>query len=328
MVRFGIIGTNWITENFLDAAYQVEEFTLTSVYSRSKEKAEKFAGKFKADHTYTDIEAFAKSPEFEAVYIASPNSFHAEQAILLMENGKHVLVEKSIASNSAEVKQMIDTAEKNNVLLMEALKTVHLPNFKAIQDNIGKIGEVRRYFASYCQYSSRYDAYKEGKVLNAFNPQFSNGSLMDIGIYCIYPMVTLFGRPERLTASSLMLDSGVDGQGSVLFDYGSLNGAVMYSKIANSYLPSEIQGENGSIIIDNINTPTHVEIRYKDGSTEDITRPQVENGMFYEAAAFVELVKQGKTESDVCTFERSLETAKLLEEIRRQTGIHFPADEN
>ncbi|WP_053217302.1 Gfo/Idh/MocA family protein [Virgibacillus senegalensis] len=327
MVRFGIIGTNWITEKFLDGAAQVDGFKLTAVYSRKAEKARSFAEKHGAEHTYTDLKEFAASDAFDAVYIASPNSLHAEQAILCMEHGKHVLVEKSIASNSQEVEHMIETARRNGVLLMEALKTVFLPNFQAIQDNLEKIGTVRRYFASYCQYSSRYDAYKEGTVLNAFNPAFSNGSLMDIGVYCIYPMVTLFGSPERITASGLMLDSGVDGQGSAIFDYPDFNGSVMYSKIANSYLPSEIQGEKGSILVDNINTPTHVEIKYKDGSTEDISRPQVENGMFYEAEAFVELIKQGKTESEICTLERSLETARVLEEIRNQTGVHFPADE-
>ncbi|WP_153464339.1 Gfo/Idh/MocA family protein [Sediminibacillus terrae] len=327
MVKFGIIGTNWITEKFLDGAAQVEDFQVTAVYSRTEEKARAFAQKHKAEYTYTDLQAFAASDAFDAVYIASPNSLHAEQAIECMERGKHVMVEKSIASNSREVERMIETAKRNGVLLMEALKTMFLPNFQAVQDNLEKIGTVRRYFASYCQYSSRYDAYKEGTVLNAFNPAFSNGSLMDIGVYCIYPMVTLFGTPERVTASGLMLDSGVDGQGSALFDYPQLNGAVMYSKIADSFLPSEIQGEKGSILVDNINTPTRVKIKYKDGTSEDVSRPQVENGMFYEAAAFVELVKQGKTESDICTFERSLETARVLEEIRKQSGIHFPADE-
>ncbi|QTM98216.1 oxidoreductase [Sediminibacillus dalangtanensis] len=327
MVKFGIIGTNWITEKFLDGAAQVEDFQLTAVYSRTEEKARTFALKHKAEHTYTDLQAFASSDTFDAVYIASPNSLHAEQAIACMEHGKHVMVEKSIASNSREVERMIETAKRNGVLLMEALKTVFLPNFQTVQDNLEKIGPVRRYFASYCQYSSRYDAYKEGTVLNAFNPAFSNGSLMDIGVYCIYPMVTLFGGPERVTASSLMLESGVDGQGSAIFDYPEFNGAVMYSKIADSYLPSEIQGEKGSILVDNINTPTRVEIKYKDGTNEDVSRPQVENGMFYEAEAFVELIKQGKTESDICTLERSLETSRVLEEIRKQSGVHFPADE-
>lgn len=245
-----------------------------------------------------------------------------------MNHGKHVMVEKSMASNTKEVKYMIETAKQNQVLLMEAIKTTHLPNFKAIEENLYKIGKVRRYFASYCQYSSRYDKYKQGEVLNAFKPEFSNGALMDIGIYCIYPMVRLFGRPDLLMANSFMLESGVDGQGSILFGYGEHDAAVLYSKISNSYLPAEIQGENGSIVMDSINEPTRVEIKYKDGSTEDISRKQHENTMYYETEEFIKLIENNQVESAVNTLDNSLATAEILEEARKQTGLVFPADQS
>ncbi|WP_079708703.1 Gfo/Idh/MocA family protein [Paraliobacillus ryukyuensis] len=327
MVRFGIIGTNWITESFIDAASQVEDFQLRTVYSRTQEKAEAFASKFQEDiTTYTDLNAFFSSDQIDAIYIASPNALHAEQAIEAMKNGKHVLVEKPMASNAKEVQAMTDTAKENNVLLLEALKTTFLPNFQTIKDNLHKIGPVRRYFSSYCQYSSRYDAYKEGKVLNAFKPELSNGSMMDIGVYTIYPMVALFGKPNNLSANAYMLDSGVDGQGSITFDYDEMNGAVMYSKITHSFLPSEIQGEDGSIVIDYISRPNKVEICYKDGSVEDITREQNENAMYYEAKAFIEAIKEGKTQSEVNTFELSYDVASVLDEARKQIGLVFPAD--
>lgn len=328
MVRLGVIGTNWITDRFISAASEAGGFELTAVYSRTKETADDFADKYQLKYTYTDLDAFASSAEIDAVYIASPNSLHAGQAILCMDHGKHVLVEKSIASNTKEVRQMIEAAKRNQVLLMEAVKTTFLPNFKAVEENLHKIGPVRRYFASYCQYSSRYDKYKEGIVLNAFNPDYSNGSLMDIGVYCIYPMVKLFGRPHSLQANAFMLDSGVDGQGSILFDYGELDGAVLYSKISNSYLPSEIQGENGSIIMDNISEPTRVEIKYKDGRSEDVTRAQKENTMYYEAREFMELISAGDIESGINTLNQSLVTAEVLEEARRQFGLVFPADQS
>jgi len=327
MVRFGIIGTNWITESFITAAREVEDFELAAVYSRTEDKAKQFADKFSVEVTYTDIEEFFASDQIDAVYIASPNAIHAEQAIQAMNHGKHVIIEKAIASNKAEVKALIEAAQENDVLLMEALKTTFLPNFQAIEENLHKIGPVRRYFASYCQYSSRYDAYKEGNVLNAFKPEFSNGSLMDIGIYCIYPMVALFGKPKQVLANAYMLESGVDGQGSVLFDYGQMNGNVMFSKITNSYLQSEIQGENGSILMDNISQPTKVEIRYKDGTVEDITREQKENTMYYEAKGFIDAINAGQTESTINTFERTFVTASILEEARKQIGLVFPADQ-
>lgn len=326
MIKFGVIGTNWITENLIMAARETEEFALTAVYSRTEERAREFADKHGIPHIFTDLAQMAESPELDAVYIASPNSFHAEQAILLMDRGKHVLCEKPIASNAHELKRMIDAAGRNGVLLMEALKSTLLPNFRAIRENLHKIGPIRRYFASYCQYSSRYDAYKEGKVLNAFNPQFSNGALMDLGVYCLYPLVVLLGKPDRIQANAMMLNSGVDGQGSVLLQYDGFDAAVLYSKISNSYLPAEIQGENGTIWIDRINIPTKVEIRYRDGSVEDLTRPQDKDSMFYEVQEFIDLLKRGATQSSMNSWANSLQTIEIMDEVRRQIGLVFPAD--
>lgn len=326
MIKFAIIGTNWITEEFIKAAKEVPDFSLKAVYSRTEEKAKEFAAKVGAELTFTNLEEMAKSDEIDAVYIASPNSFHAEQAILLMNHGKHVICEKPMASNTKEVQAMIEAAKQNNVVLMEAMKTTLLPNFQAIRKHIHKIGKIRRYFASYCQYSSRYDAYKQGTVLNAFNPKFSNGSLMDLGVYCLYPMVVLFGKPLNVKANSVKLETGVDGEGSVILDYGEMDAVVQYSKISNSYIPAEIQGEEGSIIIDAIHTPQKVEIRYRDGRIEDITETQDHHPMYYEAKEFIELIQNGKQQSEINSHQHSLTTIEIIEKARKQTGIVFPAD--
>ncbi|NIK80401.1 putative dehydrogenase [Paenibacillus castaneae] len=326
MIRFGIIGTNWITEAFIDAALEVEGFSLTAVYSRTKETANEFSAKHGIANIYTDVEEMAASGQIDAVYIASPNSFHAGHAITCMNKGIHVLCEKPIASNTNELRQMIAAAAENGVLLMEALKSTLLPNFKAMQENIHKLGTVRRYFASYCQYSSRYDAYKAGTVLNAFNPIFSNGALMDLGIYCIYPLVALFGKPDVIKATGVMLESGVDGEGSILLQYPHMDAVIMYSKITHSSLPSEIQGELGSIVIDRISDSSKVEIQYRNGSTEDISQPTGSKSMYYEAKEFVELVQAGRTESSVNSFEHSLMTMEIMDEARRQIGLVYPAD--
>lgn len=328
MIRFGVIGTNWITEEFINAANEHPDFKLTAVYSRSQEKAEEFAGKFQANFVFTDLHTMANSDEIDAVYIASPNSHHARQAIVFMNNGKHVLCEKAIASNAVELQAMIDAAKENNVLLMEALKTTLLPNFQIVQENMRKIGKVRRYFSSYCQYSSRYDAYKDGTILNAFKPEFSNGSIMDIGIYCLYPLVALFGKPESVQATGVILESGVDGEGSVLLKYKDMDAVVIFSKITNSSLPTEIQGENGNIVIDQINTPQKVEIHYREGSVENLTQKQENRPMFYEAKEFIELIKTGQFESSINSHENSLIVMNIIDEARKQLGVEFPADKN
>ncbi len=328
MVRFGVIGTNWITEAFIKAASIHQDFELTAVYSRTKDKAEEFAGKFQVKSIYTDLNVLASSNEIDAVYIASPNSLHARQAIIFLKQGKHVICEKPIASNKAELQAMISAAKENHVLLMEALKSPFLPNFQVVRDHLDKIGKVRSFFASYCQYSSRYDAYKEGNILNAFKPEFSNGAIMDIGIYCIYPLVVLFGKPESVQATGYMLESGVDGKGSILLKYKEMDAVVMFSKITNSSLPAEIQGEKGNIIIDKINIPEKVEIQYRNGDTEELTQPQLADTMFYEAREFIELIKKGRVESMINSYENSLTVMEIIDETRKQIGVVFPADQN
>jgi scyllo-inositol 2-dehydrogenase (NADP+) len=328
MVRFGVIGTNWITERLLEAAKQVNGFELTAVYSRSREKAEVFASQYGVTNIFTNLEEMATSKEIDAVYIATPNSNHAEQAILFLQKGKHVLCEKPLAANSNEVEKMIQAAKDHNVLLMEAMISTFLPNFKVIQDHLHKLGPIRKYFASYCQYSSRYDKYKEGIVLNAFNPKFANGSLMDLGIYCLYPLITLLGKPKDVKATAVMLESGVDGEGSVLLEYDDKEAVVMYSKITNSYLPSEIQGENGVMVIDKIHRAEKVEIRYNDGSAEELTVDQPKPHMYYEMQEFINLVKQGKSESEINSFQNSLLTMKVMDNVREKIGLVYPNDKN
>ncbi len=264
--------------------------------------------------------------KLDAVYIASPNALHHDQAVLFLNKKKHVLCEKAFASNSKEVSNMINTAKDNEVILMEAMRLIHLPNFYNVKNNLHKIGKVRRYFGSYCQYSSRYDKYKDGIVLNAFKNELSNGSLMDIGVYCIYPMIQLFGEPKDLAASCYMLDSGVDGQGSVIFKYDEMDGVVMFSKISNSTVPSEIIGEKGSIIIDKINNFSNVKIVYNDGTVEDIGTSQYDNDMYYEIMEFCEMILENNIDKSINKLSVSLKVMTAMDKIRKDIGLVFPAD--
>ncbi|MCY8047109.1 Gfo/Idh/MocA family oxidoreductase [Bacillus haynesii] len=327
MIRFGVVGTNWITDRFLEAARLIEDFQLTAVYSRTGERGREFAEKYGAEAVFTDIGEMAESDVIDAVYIASPNSLHKEQAVTFMKSGKHVLCEKPLASHVKEAEEMIKTAQEHRVTFMEAMKTTFLPNFINIGRNLHKIGKVRRFTASYCQYSSRYDAYRNGTVLNAFNPALSNGSLMDIGVYCVHPAIVLFGKPLEVKANGLILESGTDGEGTVLLKYEEHEAVLMHSKISNSFIPAEIQGEEGSIIIDKIHRPEKIDIRYRDGRVEHLTLPDDKPAMFYETEEFINLIKLGRIESSLNTFERSIDTLAVMDEARKQIGIHFPADQ-
>jgi len=334
-VRFGIVGTNFITDWVIAGAQQDDRFELTAVYSRKQETADEFAAKYGVTHTFTSLEEMVSSSLIDAVYIASPNFLHASQSILCMKYGKHVLCEKPFASNAREAKEMIEASKKFNVTLMEAMKPTLTPNFLAVRRNMSRIGTPRRYFASYCQYSSRYDKFKEGIVLNAFKPELSNGAMMDIGIYTIYPMVVLFGRPEKIDATGIVLSSGADGQGAVNLLYDGLNATVLYSKIANSSLPTEIQGEDGNILLDRINIIGKASfIPRLDAASgkgpqslpEDISIAPDKDEYYYEVAEFIDLVVSKRRESDINSHENSLITLEIIDEVRRQLGVVYPAD--
>lgn len=326
MIRFGVVGTNWITEHLIEASIEVKNFELTAVYSRTNERAKEFSDKYGVLNTFTDLKEMAASPLIDAVYIATPNIYHANQAILFLQNGKHVLCEKPLAANASEVQKMFNSAQEHNVLLMEAMKSTLLPNFKVIQENLYKIGPVRKYFSSYCQYSSRYDKYKEGIILNAFNPLYANGSLMDLGTYCLYPLIVLFGKPEKVKATGIILESGIDGEGSILLQYKDKEAVVMHSKISNSHLPSEIQGEKGSIIIDKLHQAEQIEIRYNDGTIEDLTVEQPHHPMYYEIQEFVDLIGNRKTESEINSYKHSYQTMEIMDEVRRTINLVYPSD--
>ena len=325
-IRFGIIGTNNISDKIVAASRFDKRFVLNAVYSRTQETADAFAAKHNIPNTFISVEEMAQSNLIDAVYIASPNSFHAGQSIVFMQNGKHVLCEKPMASNIGEVREMIDASRKYDVTLMEAMMPTLKPGFKSVMKHLGEIGIVRRYFACYCQYSSRYDQLKEGIILNAFKPELSNGAVVDIGIYTIYPMVVLFGRPSKIDASGLLLSTGVDGQGSVNFTYNNMNATVIYSKIADSYLQTEIQGEQGTIIIDKINNIRNVSLKYRSGEQKDISSQNIIHDYFYEISEFIDLIEAGKRESEINSHENSIITTEIIDEIRRQTGVIFPAD--
>jgi predicted dehydrogenase len=326
-LRFGVIGTNFISDWVIAGGSQDERFRVAAVCSRRQDTADAFADKRHIPHTFTSPEEMAASPLIDAVYIASPNAYHAAQSILFMEHGKHVLCEKAFASNAREVREMIAAARRNKVTLMEAMKTTLTPNFLKAREALGRIGAVRRYVACYCQYSSRYDKFRAGVVLNAFRPELSNGALPDIGVYTIYPMVVLFGRPLSIKASGYKLSSGVDGEGSVVFRYPEMDATVLYSKITDSALPTEIQGEDGNIVLDRINIISKVEIRHRGEKWEDLSCPVEKDEYFYEVKEFIDTVQSGRLESSVNSWENSLITMEIMDEIRKQMDVRYPADE-
>lgn len=325
MFKLAVIGTNWISQQFVEAAIQTKQFCLKAVYSRDIEKARLFGTPYDADTYYDSLEALGQDADIDAVYIASPNSLHAPQAIQMLKAGKHVICEKPMASNYALAQQMFTCAEENNVVLFEAFMSPYTPNFQVLKESLPSIAPLRHATISYCQYSSRYQKYLDGENPNTFNPAFSNGSIMDIGYYCVGSAIELFGEPNSVQASAHVLPSGVDGCGSVTLAYDGFNVNLLHSKVSDSLIPSEFQGEQGSVLVDMIATGRGVERILRGEEKETLTLPQTENHMFYEAEAFAKQLKLGVIDEQMK--QRSLTVAKVLTEVRKQTGVVFPADQ-
>ncbi|MEG0948821.1 MAG: Gfo/Idh/MocA family oxidoreductase [Bacteroidales bacterium] len=327
IIRFGIVGTNFISDWVITGGSQDTRFRAAAVCSRSEETGKTFADKHHIPHIFTSPEEMAASGTIDAVYIASPNALHCPLSLLFMKYGIHVLCEKPLASNLHEADAMMRAARKHKVVLMEAMKPTLTPNFKQVIKNLPRIGKVRNYFSSYCQYSSRYDKFKEGIILNAFRPELSNGALMDIGVYTIYPMVVLFGKPNRIQASGVLLSTGADGCGSVIFEYEDMRAEIIYSKIADSYLPTEIQGEEGTLTLDRINTISTVSYRARGSEApEDLSLIRDKDEYYYEVAAFIDTIVNDERESAINSLTNSRIVMEVLDEIRRQLGVVYPAD--
>ena len=327
-LKIGMIGTNFISDDFCAAAAQVPGAELSAVYSRKQETGDAFAARHGIPQVYTDYDEFLDSG-LDAVYVASPNFAHCAQTLKALNHKKHVLCEKVMAVNEQEVRSMIDCARQNNVVLLEAMRPDFDPAYDLIEQNLPRIGKLRRATFEFCQYSSRYDSFREGIIQNAFNPELGNAAVMDIGVYCIHSLVRLFGAPKNVKAFSTKLSNGFDGSGIVLLEYEDMTAEAVYSKIAVSVNPSVLQGEDGSIMIDYISKPESVSLRLREsardtlagGTIEKLPYTPVKNNMIFEIQEFLKLVE--KKEVDHKYLKYSLGTIRVLDEVRRQTGIRF-----
>ena len=220
---------------------------------------------------------------------------------------------------------MLECAYENKVLFMEAYKTLAMPGYDFLTEAVRNIGQIRSVLFNFCQYSSRYDSYLNGAHVNAFNPQFSGGSLMDLGIYCIYPMVSLFGLPEKYYGNSTLLASGSDCEGSSIFRYKNFTVTLIYSKASDSYISNQIQGEKGTILIDKISSPQKIDVIYRNGQKKTYEN-KCENDMVYEVSEFITCAEKGFMQSNINNHYLSLSVLDIMDGLRKKANIKYPAD--
>lgn len=329
MVRFGIVGTGRISDWVLKGAAQDSRIKVTAVCSRTVEAAEAFVQRntLAAGATiYTSVEEMVADPQVDAVYIGTPNQTHCKYTITALNAGKHVLCEKPLAINAEEGRRMVEAARRSGCLLMEAMISTLNPNFTEAVARMNEIAPVRNYSSYFCQYSSKYEALKRGEVATAFKPGTA-GALRDVGVYTLYPLVALFGRPATVTAKIAKVstpDGDTDVYGTAHLGYDEMDATLTWSKAYDSFQPTEIAGENGNLILDEIHIARKAEIiphaAPTSGQGPKPGRTIINEGLplneyYYEFKEFADLIEAGKTESDSNSLDTSLAVLEIIDKI-------------
>lgn len=322
-VRFCILGTNFISDLFAEAVTAAEGASICAVYSRTQATGQAFADRHGIGKVYTDMDAMLTDASIDAVYIATPNRCHYPMAKRALSAGKHVLCEKPMTECAEQTEELIRLSETVGRVLLEAMRPDFDPAYPVLREALLRIGRIRRVELSFCQYSSRYDRFRRGEVLNAFDPTIGNCALADIGIYPLHMAVSLFGEPSALTGASVFLSNGFEGAGQALLSYPAqgYTVCVSYSKIANGLHPSLVEGEDGSITVDKLTTPSRILLYPRTGGQEELYRADIPNNMVYEIDAFCSMVRGERPWQAYLSLTHR--TMRVYDAIVRNNGI-FP----
>lgn len=327
MIRYGVIGTGWITRSLIEGAAAYPELKLTAVYSRTAERGQAFAADYGTPQVFTDLAAMAASDCLDMVYIASPNACHMAQSRLFLEHGKHVLCEKPLSADPKELAALQHLADERGLLFREAIMLLYQPQFAVLQEAVAAIGKISVAHFKFCQLSSKYEAYCQGETPNIFNPALHAGTLMDLGVYCVYPALLLFGQPQDVTATASFLATGADGAGAALLQYPDKQVVLTYSKIGQGIAPSEIVGDRGTVTVDSISKLENIRLHmYGEEPRLLYGGDDKETLMGREIAAFARAICGDAPLAD--TADRlAMEVSRLMQIIRQKAGIRFPDEE-
>ncbi len=318
-IKWGIIGLGKIANKFATDLATIKDAELVAVASRSQENATNFAEKYNAEKAYNSYEALAKDPEVDAVYIATPHSFHKAHSILCLQHKKAVLCEKPFAMNADEVTEMIAVAKENNVLLMEALWTYFLPNYKYVLDifNSKTFGELKELKADF-GFKPVYNT--EGRLLKK---EVGGGSLLDIGIYPIFAALSTLGEPENIEANATFFETGADSECNMVFKYQNAKAHLKSTLLENTKTEAIFTFQDAVVKINTMfHQPATVTI-FKDDKEETIDFNYNTIGYNFETIHFNQLIRDHKKESDIMTFDFSRKLIKILDEVRNIIGLVY-----
>ncbi len=323
MIRIATVGTSWISAHFAKAVKETPGIELAGVYSRDLGRAREFQLQVGAPAGWSNLNEVLADSTVDAVYVASPNALHLEQALAAIRAGKHVVLEKPATTSASDFMKLLDEAKKRDVVVFEAMRSAYDPGTQKIRELIPTIGQIRLAAFNFCQRSSRYDMVLAGQPVNIFDPGLGGGALLDLGVYCVSMMIDLLGVPSRVTGAAVGLPTGADGAGAAVASYPEFVSTLTYSKITASTEANQIQGELGTLSFDSVAAPRIIEVRYLNGEIARFELPYPADNMAYEAARFVDLVAGEDPGPDN---RRTLESLRAIDEIRASiSGLESPA---
>lgn len=329
MLQLATDGTSAITEKFLSACRLTGRYSFHTAFSRSLQNGEKFAKAQGFEHFSDDLTAVADNPEINVVYIATPNAFHYEQSKLFLENGKHVICEKPITTDCEKYDELLSLAGKKGLIYAEAIMSRHCAGRAVLLNALKQIGRISQVRIDFCQLSSRYPKFKNGEKVNIFDMSLAAGTLMDLGVYCVYAALDLFGKPDSVSAVSAFADNGADLSGAAVLGYKDFTASLSYSKIGQSAIGSEIIGDSGVIKIGSISQYADISL-VKDGKeTVLLTTPERAEVMRGEAEKFADYIEKTDVFSgdykSVCKLTHNVHTC--MDQIKQSAKIKYPIKE-
>jgi predicted dehydrogenase len=320
VLRWGILAPGEIAADFVHALHTHTEQRVHAVGSRSAERAEAFARRYGIDRSYGCYEQLVSDTGIDVVYVAAPNSEHRRLAVMAIEAGKHVLVEKPMASSAADAEVIVEAARRAGVFAMEAMWSAFLPQSSVIRTLVddGTLGRIAVVTADFgADFSGEPNAI-------AFRPDLAGGVLRDIGVYALWFSSFVLGPPHGVIASGSLTESGVDGQAAVILRHRSGAQSVLNTTMhADTPTRAAVSGDAARLEVDRpflmpsgftlFDTHGDASLHWRDDSGL-LGR----EGLAWQAAAVAQYVVDGLTDSPVHPLSRTLSILATLDEARRQ----------
>lgn len=328
-LNWGILAPGYIAHQFASALRGATRQRVVAVASRTPEKARAFADAYGIPAAYGSYAQLVADPQVQVVYVASPHSEHAAQALLAIEAGKHVLVEKSFTRNAREARRVVAAARTQGIALMEAMWARFLPRTDIVRQLLadGVLGEIETVTADHGQ---RLDP---NEVPRLHDPQVAGGALLDLGIYPVSFASFVLGRPGAILASAELTPTGVDRQVSAVFtrfaDHPHAQALVNCTLAAKTPTTGTISGRQARIELDDaFYQPGRVRLVSRSGVTITSEPPVLvgHHGLAHEAAHFAQLVADGFTESPQLPLDETVAIMEVLDEIRGQVKVRYPGE--